>query len=902
MNRVPGLRLYALLFRLYPRAFRQEYAAGMIEMFALRGREAQRTKTIVPHTWFLARELSAITGGAMRQHLAAWWARRHQRPRPSRPRSPWLSPWARDFRFAGRRLLTQPGFTAATVMTLALGIGANTAIFSLVYGVVLRPLPFPDSERIVQIQHYAAEFPVLNLSRGTYYHYLQRNETLESIGLYRRVAYNLTEHGAPDRVIAALATASMFSVLRATPRLGRTLLPADEAPGATPVAVLSHALWSTRFGGDRAALGASIRLDGVSHEIIGVMPRSFVFPTPDVALWVALDIDPNNLVFRLSGLPAIARPQPGVSFETAERDLNRTVADFPETFPGLRPEMLTNLGLGVRVTPLKDTMVRDVRQTLWILMGTVGFVLLIACANVAGLFLVRAEGRQKELAIRTALGAGRAQLTRYFLAESLTLAGIGGMAGLGLAVTGLKGVIAFGPSNIPRLHEVHPDLTVVAFTAAVSVLAAVIFGVMPMARARYAAFDALKESGRGGGTGRHRVRAQNSLVITQIALALVLLVGSGLMVRSFWQLRNVDPGFDPTNVLTLRVALPSAKYPDEMDAAVARQALVERIEALPGAVTVGAVDCLPLMGCTDTNLMEAEDFPLAPDELPPRMAFSTVSPGYFETLQIPLLAGRLFERRDHEEQTNAMLVSQAVSERFWPGQNPVGKRAYPGLRGNAHWFTIVGIVANIRHDALNDEQDEIIYLPMASSDSRGYAEQRAMAFVVRTAGAPLAIVERVRRVIAEFDPDLPVAAVQSMDEVVARSTIRVEFTMLLLGIAAVVALCLGAVGIYGVVSYVVSRRTGEIGLRLALGARAADVRWMVLRQGGRVAVAGLLLGLAGAFGLTRLMTALLFEVSPTDPLTYAGVSVVLLGVTFLATDLPARRAARGDPAAALKAE
>ena len=725
---------------------------------------------------FLLASLGGITGGAMRQHLAALWARRHQRPRPSRPRSPWLSPWARDFRFAGRRLLTQPGFTAATVMTLALGIGANTAIFSLVYGVVLRPLPFPDSERIVQIQHYAAEFPVLNLSRGTYYHYLQRNETLESIGLYRRVAYNLTEHGAPDRVIAALATASMFSVLRATPRLGRTLLPADEAPGATPVAVLSHALWSTRFGGDRAALGASIRLDGVSHEIIGVMPRSFVFPTPDVALWVALDIDPNNLVFRLSGLPAIARPQPGVSFETAERDLNRTVADFPETFPGLRPEMLTNLGLGVRVTPLKDTMVRDVRQTLWILMGTVGFVLLIACANVAGLFLVRAEGRQKELAIRTALGAGRAQLTRYFLAESLTLAGIGGIAGLGLAVTGLQGVIAFGPSNIPRLHEVHPDLT------------------------------------------------------------------------------------------------------------------------------VGAVDCLPLMGCTDTNLMEVEDFPLAPDELPPRMAFSTVSPGYFETLQIPLLAGRLFERRDHEEQTNAMLVSQAVSERFWPGQNPVGKRAYPGLRGNAHWFTIVGIVANIRHDALNDEQDEIMYLPMASSDSRGYAEQRAMAFVVRTAGAPLAIVERVRRVIAEFDPDLPVAAVQSMDEVVARSTIRVEFTMLLLGIAAVVALCLGAVGIYGVVSYVVSRRAGEIGLRLALGARAADVRWMVLRQGGRVAVAGLLLGLAGAFGLTRLMTALLFEVSPTDPLTYAGVSVVLLGVTFLATDLPARRAARGDPAAALKAE
>ncbi len=903
MSRDRGLQLYALLLRLYPKASRHEYEAGMIEMFELRAAEAAQHKNAPGRVWFVIRELGGLTLGAVRQRFML----NRQASGPERfrnRRSQFVGPLVQDIRYAVRRLIKNPGFTTATVLTLALGIGANTAIFSLVKGVVLNPLPYPDADRLVRVQHSApgVGYPELNISRPTYRHYRDRNHTLENIGVYRRRVYNLTGEGAPERVVLAQTTSSFFRIFQVAPSVGRVFVREDELPDAARVAVLSYGLWSNRFGADPSAVGRSIQLDGVTYDIVGVMPRSFAYPATETQLWVAVEIDPNDTGARLSGFPAIARLAPGVSPAEAARDLNTAVSQLPETIPGFTPSRLANLQLSVLVTPLKEDIVGDIRQTLWILFGTVGFVLLIACANVASLFLVRAEGRQREVAVRTALGAGPGQLTRFFLSESTLLGALGGALGLVLATIGMRTVVTFGSVNIPRIHEVGMDVSVLAFTAAISLLAGVAFGAMPLVRPQLDVTASLKDSGRGSTRGRHRTRAQNALVVAQIALALVLLVGSGLMVRSFWHLRNVDPGFDPYDVLTLRVHLPDARYPTAMDAAATQQTLVDRINALPGVVAAAAIDCLPLLGCTDANMMEAEDYPLEPNELPPGMPFSTASPGYFRTLRIPIVSGREFERRDHEERMGAILISQAVAERFWPGQDPVGKRIYPGLRGSAPWYTIAGVVSSIRQDALTDSPAEMMYLPMVEPDLRGYTEQHTMALVIRVDGSPLALLDQVRRVIREVDANLPIANVQTMEEVVSNSTILVEFTMLLLGIAAVVALCLGAVGIYGVVSYVVGRRAGEIGLRMALGANATDVRWMVLRQGGRVAVAGLLLGLVGAFGLTRLMTALLFEVSPTDPLTYAGVSIVLLAVTLMATDLPARRAARGDPAAALKTE
>jgi predicted permease len=709
--------------------------------------------------------------------------------------------------------------------------------------------------------------------------------------------------GEPERIVATEATAGMFDVLRVGPLVGRRFFESDEVPGAFPVVLLSNGLWQRRFGGRETAIGRVIELDGERHQIIGVMPPSFHYPTRETQIWVALTIDPHDTSLRLSGYHSIARLKVGIDVEKARANLDAAIPGLKSKFAGLTDELLENIGLATLVTPLRDKIVEDVRSTLWLIFGAVGFVLLIACANVANLFLVRAEGRQREVAMRRALGASPSRILEYLLAEGILLAILAAVVGIGLAFGALRVVAVYGDLNIPRLDEVRIDGVAFLFAGVTAVGAGLFFSFIPHLRvAAGAAATFLRDGSRGTTAGAARVRMRHSLAVAQMALALILLTASGLLVRSFIKLRYMEPGFDPRGVLTLQIALPEFRYPEQAHAAATQQRLLDAIRPLPGVSAVGVVDCLPLQGCTNANTMEVEDFPLGPNEVPPRMAMSTAGPGYFRAMGIPLVAGRTFERRDHEERTGAMVVSQAVAERFWPDGDAVGKRAYPAMRGEAPWYTIVGVVGSIRQDDLSAEPEEIMYLPMVNVDQRDFSETRNMVVVVRATTDPLALIDPVRQAIHKVDSELPVTHVQSMEDVLAGSLVSREFTMLLLTTAAVVALFLGAIGLYGTISYLVDQRTGEIGLRMALGAKAGDVLTMVLRRGVGLAVIGLAMGLLGALGLNQVLQALLFEVSPTDPYVYGGVSGVLLGVALLATYLPARRASRVDPIEALRSE
>ncbi len=894
--------VYRRLLGLLPPSFREPYEAAMGETFRAREEERRRAGGLINYCRFIMREIGDLLLLAAGLRLNALRESAVTRARPRLRKSTWL--FFQEIRPATRRLAASPGFTLVATTTLALGIGAATAVFSVVHSVILRPLPYSDSERLVRVQHTAVGmgFPVLNLSKPTYRYYREHNRVFEDIGLYRRKGYNLTGDGEPERIVTTEAAAGLFGALRVEPLLGRRILESDERPEAAPVVLLSHALWKRRFGGDQSVIGKTVELDDVTHEIVGVMPPSFRYPSQDTQLWIALHFEPNNINFQLSGFYSLARLRPGVDTEAARANLDTIIPGMTREFPGLTREILDHISLGTRITPLRSAIAEDTRPTLWLVFGSVGFLLLIACANVANLFLVRAEGSQRDVAVRTVLGAGRFQILRYRLTESLILSSLAGALSLGLAHAALRVVAAYG-TNIPRLDEVRIDSTVLLFTTIIACVVGLFFSLLPHFRVSGTNWAAsLRDGARGITVGSRRLRTRDALVVIQMALALVLLVGSGLVVRSFLNLRSVDPGFNPRCVLTLRLSLPATRYPTQMDAVAAQQRILDGIGGLPGVEAVGIADCLPLLGCTNANTMEAEDFPLKPNELPPKMAMSTAGPGYFRAMGIPLVKGRGFEPRDHEERTGAMVISQAVAARFWPTDDPIGKRIFPGLRGNAPWYTIVGVVGSIRQDDLSEPPAEIMYLPMVNIDDRNYSETRNIAVVIRTAADPLTLTESARRVIASVDPELPIANVQTMEEILARSLMGREFTMLLLSVAAVTALFLGAIGLYGTVSFLVGQRSGEIGMRMALGARAVDVLRMVLYKGGVLACMGLTIGLLSAWALTRVLRAVLFEVNPMDPFTYFAVSCLLLGVASIASYVPARRASRIDPMEALRSE
>ncbi len=854
--------------------------------------------------------------GSARHNAAGIGPSGHQPSRlsPPPPRRGWspLADALQGLRVALRVLWKQPGFSLVTVLTLALAIGANTAIFSVVNGVLLQPLPLPDPETLVRVYHSAPGMdearPDIGMTTATYF-YFRDSGVLADLALFNRESVNLSGGDAPERVRASRVTHSFFDTIGVPPAMGRTFREEDGDPGSPPVVVIADAFWRSQFGGASDIVGRRVQIDGAGHEIIGVAPAGLEFPRTGNRLWVPMQLDRDEADIGRFGSPSVARLQQGMSMEQTSARLAGLLENLTETFPDQSSAPgLERAGLTAAVKPLREYYIGDTRQPLFILLGSVGFILLIACANVANLFLVRAESREREMAVRVALGSGRRRLVVGFLTEACVLGLAAGVLGLAFAYAGVRALVRYGPSSAYRLSEVVIDARVLLFTFAISLLAGLLFGVIPALRTKTTWLAAaLKEGGRAQTSGRSRHRARNILVGAQVALAVVLLVGSGLMVRTYQTLTAVDLGFDPENVLTFRLMLPAGDYPGTEAPAAFMQQVIDEVSTLPGVLSVGAVNHLPL-GYAATGIdFTVEDRPLEPGESAQMHIFKRPAPGFFETMQIPLLAGRTFERADHEEHRGVAVISEAVARLYWPGENPIGKRIQPGgsdAQGPdpALWHTVVGMVGNVRNLDLEEEDGEIVYLTMQPIDSESGFAARVMGFVVRADGDPTALVDSIRARVQTLDPNLPLADVQTMEGLVAWAREDETFMMALLLIGAAGALLIGAVGIYGVVSYVVSQRTHEIGVRMALGARTAEISWMVLRRSFAVTLVGIFAGVTAAIALTSFMNALLYGVSPLDPVTFGVVIGTLVVVAALAAYLPARRAARVDPLEALRFE
>jgi len=811
--------------------------------------------------------------------------------------------FVQDIRLGLRALMRSPGFTLVSILTLALGIGASTSIFSVVNSVLLRQLPYPNAHELVGIWHTAPGFgfDLLTQTETTYTVYRGFNTSFVDIGLVSDRTLNLVGGGDPIRIQAASATSSLFQVLGVPPAHGRAFDEADDNFGSSNVVIISDNLWRARYGSDPDILGSTLNLDDTTWKVIGIMPPAFTFPGEQTQLWIPHRIDPATLGTANFNYKAVGRLKPGVSLETAKADLDRVLTQLPELFPGeLTAEALENAEMATLVHTLLDDIVGGVRQTLWILLGSVSFILLIACANVANLFLVRAESRRREVALRFALGAGKRHMMRYFLAESAVVAVLGSILGLGLAHGGIRSLIALSPS-IPRLNEVGMDGRVLAFSVAVTIASCLFFAMVPITRFGRLNLNAtLKDGGCGSLEGLETHKLRKGLVVSQVALALVLLVGSGLMARSFWLLKNVNPGFASEGVLTMRLSLPPAKYTDVHVTARFFEQLLEKIRGLPGVLTAGAISNFPMTDGSNNEGLTLEDIPDRPGELPPLARTNLATPGYFEALGIPLHRGRVFERHFTER---AVVVNVAFEQHYWPGQSALGKRvARRGEeRADAYWYTVVGVVGDVRDDGLSSDAPDMVYFPPVNHNSDGVAfTEQTMSIAIQTIGPPIDLAGPVRQTVWAMDPQLPVANVRTATDIVSDSTRRTTFTLLLLGLASIVSLLLGAVGIYGVISYLVSQRTQEIGVRMALGAHRGTVSKMVVRQGMSVSFAGITIGLLGAWALTRLMKSLLFGVSATDPLIYFGVSALVLAVSAFASYIPARRAARVSPVEALR--
>jgi len=823
-----------------------------------------------------------------------------------------------DIRQVVRNLIRHPGFAIVTVVTLALGIGANTVIFSVVNSVLLQPLPFPDADRLVRVYHSAPGLNIgmddIGLADATYF-FFRDSGVLEDLAVYNEGAANLSGGDTPERVDSLSASHSLFATLGVPPTLGRPFAPEDELPDAPPVVILSDGLWRRNFGARTDVIGETVQIDGVSAEIVGVMPPGLVFPRPDIELYEPMDLDPEVTQLGSLGTDSVGKLPPGLTIGEAEAQLHARIDDLVAAFPDQpAAPLLDQAGLSAHVVDMREYAVGDVQRTLWVLMGSVAFILLIACANVANIYLVRADGREREIAIRSALGAGRGQLMTGFLAESIALGLAAGASGLLLAYAGVRALVRFGPERMPRIEEISIDANVLVFTFLLSILVGVLFGLIPALRYKTAWLAAaLKEGGRANTAGRRRFVARNLLMGFQVAMALVLLVGSGLMVRSFRTLAAIDPGFDATDVLTFRLALNANDYEGPEAPTAFIQRVLDELGGMPGVRSVGVSTSVPLGGNASGQGFSIEDHPLEPDALPPVHFFKYASPGYFESLQIPLVTGRAFERADHEDPRASAIVNEAFAGLYWPDADPVGRRIQFGGGAEPNpdtWYTIVGVVGNVRNIRLEDEVPALAYfplLPIVVEDEEGQQVSRSWVvrnpqFAVRTEGGPTALAGPIRQKILEMDPNLPIAGVETMEELLGRAMVQRSFTMLLLLIGSGGALLIGAVGIYGVISYVVSQQTREIGVRMALGAQANDIAWMVLRRSLVVTAIGIVCGVLAAGFFTRFMGAMLYEVEPLDPVTFVTVIVVLAAVAALAAYIPARRAARVDPLRALQYE
>jgi putative ABC transport system permease protein len=816
---------------------------------------------------------------------------------------------AQDARYTFRNVRRSPAFACVAILTLAIGIGATTAIFSVLHGVLLKPLPFHEPEGLVAVWHRAAGFNVpvaIEQGAATYLTYRESNQVFDDIGLWTTEEVSVTGQGEPERAQALWVTNGVLPILQVPPRLGRSFTSDDDQPGSPRRAILTHGYWQRRFGGTSDVVGRSLTINGTPYEVIGILPSSFKFLHTDPALLLPLRFNRAEVRVGDFSYRGLARLKSGVTLEQANADVARMIPLAVDRFPfwpGLTRQMFDDMGLAPNVRPLSQDVIGEIGRVLWILLGTVGIVLLIACANVANLFLVRAEGRQQEITIRVALGASRRRLSRELLSESVGLALAGGALGLTFAWAGIRLLARMAPAGLPRIDEISIDPVVLAFTLAVSLLTGLMFGFIPVVRLGSSRV-ALIESGRSVTDAPRRHRARNALVVSEIALALVLLIVSGLMIRTFIALRQVEPGFTtPDDVQTFRIAIPAALITDPQQTALVYQQITERLQQVPGVVSAGLSSSVTMDGNVASTPIFVEDFPDVGRQLPPVRRHKRVAPGYFETMGNQVLAGRAISWADIHTGGHVVVVSENFAREYWNAPAAaVGKR----IRQNQvnPWREVIGVVGDERDDGLNQPATPIVYWPMLITEwwNAPVDVQRTMTYVVRSTrvGSP-GFLRELQQAVWSVNRQLPLASARTLADIRAGSMAQTSFALVMLAIAALIALLLGVVGIFGVVTYVAVARTREIGLRLALGAQVGDVRRMFLRQGLTLIAVGIALGMVAAMGLTR-MSSLLYGVGSMDPTTYASVAALLAGVALVATYVPARRAMRVDPMVALRHE
>ncbi|MFN2531302.1 MAG: ABC transporter permease [Pyrinomonadaceae bacterium] len=816
-----------------------------------------------------------------------------------------------DLRYGIRMLMKSPGITFVVILALALGIGANTAIFSVINAVLLRPLPYDESDRLVFLSETSRVMPEISVSYPNFTDWRKQNHVFEKIGVYNRNSYNLTGSGEAERILTAQASADLFAALRVQPLIGRLYTNEEDKPGGTPVVVLSYALWQRRFGGQQNILSQQLTLNGKSYTVIGVMPQNFQYPSR-VEMWVPVGQLSGDESWQHRGnhpgLYGIARLKPGVTVAAAQAEISNIAANLEQQYQD------SNAGNGAKVQPMLEVFVGDVRRTLWVLFTAVGFVLLIACANIANLLLARSTARQKEMAIRAALGARRWRIARQLLTESVLLGLIGGGIGLLVARWGIQLILYISPTAIPRAAEIGLDWRVLAFTLAIGFLTGILFGLIPALQAGAVdVHEILKETGRGN-TSRHWLRS--SLVVVEVATTLVLLIGAGLMIRSFYRLQKVDPGFTYDRLTSFNVSLPEKKYSTVEQRSQFFTRLLDNVRSLPGVESAALASGLPLGNNGWQTSFTVDGKPLPPKNETPLMEACLVSPEYFQTMNIPLRKGRYFDAHDdrshlagkdmsklkEEEVDMAGLTSIVIDEqfarRYWPGEDAIGKRVrMGGSDPKAPLLTVVGVVGRVKMEGLDQDSGRV----------QGYWSFKQFPFsgmtvVVKAAGEPNQLISSLRQEVIALDPDQPIYNIRSMDEIRDESVAPQRLNLTLLTIFASIALVLAIVGIYGVMSYAVTQRTHEIGIRLAIGAQPWHVFRMIIGHGMLLALIGVGIGLFGAYALTRLMAAMLFDVAPTDPATFAVIAVLLTAVSLVACYMPGRRATKVDPVVSLRYE
>lgn len=884
--------LYCLLLLAYPPAFRSDHGEDAADVFVDLVR-ATRRRGVAALIGLWLRSVPDVVRGGFQERRGS-----HRRSAvPPARGSANIDALAGELRHAVRALMRRPAFTVTAVLTLAIGIGATTAVVSVVDAVLLRPLPYARSDELVTLGHVAPEIASgeWGLSRAGYFYFREHAASLQDIAAYRATSLVILGDGPPERIEAVQVTASLLATLGVSTERGRPFSVDDDTPGAAPVVILSHSIWVRSFGADPDIIGAPVSLSGTRYEVIGVMPRGVHFPSPSTHAWVPLGFDPAATPVNQHIYGGVARLRAGVGPDEALTELDGLVSRFAEEMPSAYGGgFMERSGFRVFMRSLLEDTVGNLRALLGIVLAAAVLVLIIACANVANLTLLRSAGRRREVAVRTALGASRAALLRYSLSEASVVAITGGAMGVALAWAGVRLLVLSAPVGLSRVDEIalRPLAALYAF-ATVAVVTGILAAVSTPGHVGLA--GQLKGGGRAASADRHRMRVRGAFVVTQVSMAVLLMAGSGLLLRSFVKLRAVDPGFSADNVLTLRLSLAPTKYPDDAAAFRLFEQASERLRGLPGVIAVGAVDGLPLVSHASDNLNGFADLPDGSEQ---NVLTDTkfAGPGYLEVLGMRLLEGRMFEQSDMQPATGGDVVTRSLAQQLWPGESALGKRARP-LMTDYPWHTVVGVVDDVRTEDITRAPAPTIYFPYTD-----WAWGRSFFFAIRTEGEPESLVPAVRREIWALDPDVPLASAATMSDLVAGHLSRTSFTLTLVGVGAAIAVFLCSIGIYGVIAYSVSQRHFEIGVRMALGARGPQVAGMVLGQTMTLAAVGIAIGLMLSLVGMGLMESLLFEVTATDPLTLAAVAIGLALVAVMAGTLPARRATRVDAVVALQGD